>query len=382
MLKYGKFSKYIVSKRAAHPIYLIHFVTSKCMARCSHCFYHESLGQPEEHLTLEEIDRMTQSMKGGLLQLLLTGGEPFIRKDMTEIMEIYYRNMNPVNIGVATSGFYTDRVVDSLSTLMPKYPDTHFIIGLPIEGDRAMNDEIRGIDGFFDKTVATLKALQDIRETFRQNRTPAAELSLLVDITACKKNQDILKETYEYIRDVLKPDAINILLSRGDTPDADATDVDIAKYSVVDEMLGQDQLDRKVGSYKLFGDLVAAKDRVLRRRVADTYSDGKYRYPCQAGTLQGVMYPEGDIYACELLNKPLGNVRDYDYDVPALWASRTAEDVRGYIHDTRCRCYHQCFLSTNIFFNPKGFTEVGREYMRMLAKRTTGGTTPNIAIPA
>ena len=63
-----------------------HFVTSVCNARCAHCFYPINAGKNE--LTLEEIEKLTRTLPPIRL-LLIGGGEPFLRRDLPEIIRLY-----------------------------------------------------------------------------------------------------------------------------------------------------------------------------------------------------------------------------------------------------------------------------------------------------
>jgi len=55
---------------------------------------------------------------------------------------------------------------------------------------------------------------------------------------------------------------------------------------------------------------------LLNRLVLETFENKKYKIPCYAGNISGVMYPEGDVYPCELLGKEhkIGNIRDFELD--------------------------------------------------------------------
>src|SRR3989344_2872711 len=89
------------------PISLIHFVTNKCNARCKHCFIdfdHPDIFKGE--LNLEEIDRLTRSLGKSILNVNLTGGEPFLRKDFFEIVEMYFKNAKINSVYITTNGMF------------------------------------------------------------------------------------------------------------------------------------------------------------------------------------------------------------------------------------------------------------------------------------
>jgi len=356
-----QYLKYLLpgSKRA--PIYLIHFVTSKCMGRCLHCFYWREINRPENVLSPSEVYRVACGL-GPLLQLLLTGGEPYLREDFDDVVRAYYRARPPYNIAIATSGYFPDRTLDSAKALLEDCPQSNFIFGAPIEGIGEENDHIRGVEGFFEKTTETVRALKELKRSLPKSM--GDRLTILVDITLSRLNQDGVEETYRYLRDELKPDVVNVVLVRGEARDEACAGPDVDIYRRINRKLDDDLRKGMWQGYGGYPRLVNAKDKVLRKVAADT-CEGKGRYyPCAAGRLAGVIMPEGELKPCELLADAFGNLRDVDYNIELLWRSGAARDFRRRILAEKCRCTHQCFLSTSIFFNPVGLGEVSVELFR------------------
>ena len=93
------------------PISLVHFVTNRCNARCSFCFIDFDDPKTFSHeLTLEEIDKLTKNLGKSLLNVNLTGGEPFARKDLTEIAKKYLTNSTIQSIYVTTNASLPERI--------------------------------------------------------------------------------------------------------------------------------------------------------------------------------------------------------------------------------------------------------------------------------
>jgi hypothetical protein len=76
-----------------------HFVTSICNARCAHCFYPINAGKNE--LTLEEIERFVSTLPPIRL-LLISGGEPFLRRDLPDLIRVYFERCDVLDVGVPT----------------------------------------------------------------------------------------------------------------------------------------------------------------------------------------------------------------------------------------------------------------------------------------
>jgi len=351
------FIRYYWKRDTLHPIYLIFFVTSKCMGRCTHCFYWEKLNREENPLSVEEADRVAASM-GRLLQVTFTGGEPFLRPDFPQLVKAFYRHNRPVNLAIATSGFHPDQVVAGVSEVLRDCPQSQVTVGLPIEGDAELNDRIRGVPGFFERTAATFKRLKELKKRYPR-------LTLLVDLTASASNQDQLFSTYKMVRTDFRPDVINLILVRGKPREPEALNLDPDRVEKLLQVMEDDIRLGLVKGFGFFNNLLHAKDILLRRLALDIFRDGRHRLPCTAGQLAGVILPEGELMPCELLEESFGNLREHDYNVPALWTSTRGREIRQKIAETKCTCYHQCFLSPSLFFSPRLLPALFREWRRI-----------------
>ena len=92
------------------PTAIILYVTNRCNLKCDHCFYWDSLNKDSYELSVEEISKIVDSLQH-LISLSLTGGEPFLRKDLSEIVEIFVRKGKVKEIGIASNGFMSNAIV-------------------------------------------------------------------------------------------------------------------------------------------------------------------------------------------------------------------------------------------------------------------------------
>ncbi|MFO8058747.1 MAG: radical SAM protein [bacterium] len=344
-----------------HPAYLIFFVTSRCMGRCRHCFYWEHINQEEAVLTPEEVEKVAGSM-GPLLQVTFTGGEPFLREDFTDLVKIFYRKNQLYHIGIATSGFHPERAEAGAKEILKMCTGSNLTVGLPVEGPRELNDYIRGVEGFYDRTNETISRLKTLKDA-------NPRLTLLVDITASGFNRGRLLETYHHVRDDLCPDMINVILTRGVPREEGGRDLDPREVETLFTVMEKDARSGRISGYQFFSRLLHAKDIVLHRMALDIYCHGTYHLPCEAGRVAGVLLPEGDVYPCELWEEPMGNVRESGHDLPAVWTSERARRIRREILESRCTCYHQCFLSNTIFWNPAAWPGIMKEWAKVVTKK-------------
>lgn len=140
-------SKMASQKKVSKKLNGTVIVTYRCNARCNMCNRYKKPSKPEEEITIETIKKLPK-----MYFTNITGGEPFIRTDLKDIVRELYKKSD--RIVISTNGFFTDRIVD----LCKEFPDIG--IRISIEGLEETNNKIRGLDDGFQKGYGTLKKLR------------------------------------------------------------------------------------------------------------------------------------------------------------------------------------------------------------------------------
>ena len=81
---------------------VILFVTSRCNSLCRTCFYHNELNQPGD-MTFAEIEKVSRTMPP-ITDLWLSGGEPTLRHDASEIIDLFAQNNGVRRLIIPTNG--------------------------------------------------------------------------------------------------------------------------------------------------------------------------------------------------------------------------------------------------------------------------------------
>lgn len=124
-------------------------VTYRCNAKCTMCNRYKTPSKPEEEISIETIKKLPE-----MYFTNITGGEPFIRDDLKDIVRELLKKSD--RIVISTNGFFTDRIVE----LCKEFPQVG--IRISIEGLEKTNNEIRGLDDGFNRGYTTLKKLVDM----------------------------------------------------------------------------------------------------------------------------------------------------------------------------------------------------------------------------
>ncbi len=370
---YLRFARYALTKRGADPLYVVLFVTDLCTARCEHCLWGVTSLEGND-LTLDELDRIASGMSPFLF-LLISGGEPFLRKDLPEIIELFHRKCGVLNVGIPTNGSLTDRVVESARRVLDRCPKLDFAVDVSIDGIGEDHDAIRNTPGLFEKATYTYRELLKLsREYPRFNANVA--------ITVQRRNAEKLDLIYDYFKRELGATGITNLVVRGGSDrvkglkfggptgsprDMTATGFDIERYADFGEKLSRERAADAMAAYsgQPFGDLLSAMQNVRQDIITRLLRDEGPQLPCYAAALSAVIQSRGKVFPCELLDEPLGDLRANGYDFRAIWHSARTGDVARRIRKNRCHCTYECFLTNSIMFTPSAYPTLAKEVFRI-----------------
>jgi MoaA/NifB/PqqE/SkfB family radical SAM enzyme len=345
------------------PIQLTFFVTRKCNARCPFCFYLQG-AEPSatrtdaNELTLEEIRKLSLSL-GPLLWLAFSGGEIFLRKDLAEISRVFYQQNQPAIMLYPSNGLLPELIYQCTAQILRDCPNSVIVVKLSLDGVGAAHDELRRTPGGFDKVMQTYHRLARLL-----GEHPNFELG--INTVFCSENQDQMDKIIEFVQGLEHSRTHSISLVRGDLADGRYKTVDQVKYQRSVAKLAANLQSRAAPIYRFGGGrLKAAQDIVQRRLIHRTLIEQRRLIPCFAGRLNLVLSETGEVYPCEMLAQSLGNVREYDYNLRKILHSDQAGTALRAIHEKHCYCSHECYMITNILFNPSMYPALIREYLRL-----------------
>ena len=337
------------------PIQLTFFLTRRCNARCPMCFYLSRTGSAAPELTLDEIERTSASL-GNLLWLAFSGGEPFLRDDIVEIAQTFYRNNRPAIILLPTNGLLPGVIRERTEAILRLCPKSTMTVKLSLDGPEAIHDELRGVPGAYRKVLETYQGLKELLGKYRN-------FELGFNSVLCAANQDRMREVTRLIRSLDPQLTHTVSLVRGTVRDPRLKEVNGEKYLAAAERLAQDLNASKSGIYRFRGArLKAAQDVVQRSLIHRTMTEQRSLVPCTAGRLTLVMTETGDLYPCESFERKMGNIREGGYDIPAMLRTGDARSAVRDITDSNCFCTHECYTMMNILFTPAMYPSLIKEY--------------------
>lgn len=332
------------------PFSVILYPTSRCNATCGHCYNYdrELATSKDQELSLEEIEKISRNLDH-VKVLSISGGEPFIRKDLEEIVSVFHKNNGLQYLTLHTNASMPGRVIDGVNKLLASCKDLKITVCVSIDGLEDLHDKIRGIKDGFKKIVETVQRLREIEKTSPNLNTVAASIY-------SKSTQDNFMETMDYIDKEVGVKS-GLAFIRGKVHDENEKAIELAPYLNFyknSKMKGRSAFPPFSGSA-----VKEILEDMTHKIVEKNHLYNRQSVPCQAGNKLIVIYENGDVYPCEVGSPMFGNLRDVDYDPKKILFSEKGEHIRTQIcKEQVCSCTWENVIPINILFSPKYYPRI------------------------
>lgn len=361
------------------PINLTLSVTNQCQSRCQSCdiwkIYPAQKERLPEELTVEEIERIFASV-GRVYFFNISGGEPFLRKDIVDIVRVGCQQLDPTVVHIPTNALAPKRVAalteEILVGMREWAPGVKLTLKPSFDGVGDFHDWVRGIPGNYVKLVETIGLLKELR---RKHDHLRVGVGTVISTMNLDRLPDIIEQAGKfgvdtYISEVAEEREEMLNVSTGITPTHEQYGEAIRKFR-------SDTFDRlkdASGMELLTQGMRHEYYEITRRWLRDR----KQVIPCFAGISNAHISPYGDLWPCAILagSKSLGNLKDVDYDFFKLWHSSRADEVRASIKRGECDCPLANQAYANMLLSPRAMARVGATIARAKADRTAPTPEP------
>lgn len=285
-------------------------VTNKCDMRCKTCgIWKICQSQPELVEEESKVGDYEEFFKAhnDWNWISFTGGEPFLRKDLVDIVFAAYERCKGLHtISIPTNGYLTEKVEDDVQEILLETRLPSFYVSVSLDGLQDLHDSIRGVDGAFEHAITTFTNLRKIE---------SKRLKVHFEYVISKFNQGKLPELINSLN--LTPDDFIITIAQNAffycneswevKPDKDALNSDLRWFLS----------HYKIRSTHDMGQWLFLNSIIKRGNI-----------PCVAGRNSFYMDPCGKIFPCIFISRQIGSIGD---DV-----------ISPFKPNPRCRCYTPC----------------------------------------
>lgn len=346
------------------PINVTFSVTNLCNSRCKTCFiwklYHDHPELKEGEFKIWEFERTFQSLGKNPIWFTFSGGEPYLRHDIVEICSAAYEFCSSKIITIPTNALLPELVEEKTKRILEQCSDVRIIVNLSLDGVGEKHDKIRGVEGNFYRVLETFHRLKRLKKEL-------PNLNIGVHSVISRYNINNILQLYEFVK-MLNPDSYISEIAEKRTElfnmSSDITP-DLILYNetinIISKKIKKDYLESK----EFFQKVIQAFRITYYQAITQKPQIQVKSVPCYAGYASCHITPYGDIWPCCILgyDKPMGNLREVDYNFKKVWYSEKARAVRNYIKGENCACPLANAHYTNILCNFREILKVLRFLM-------------------
>jgi MoaA/NifB/PqqE/SkfB family radical SAM enzyme len=325
------------------PFSLVVSVSFRCNSRCRTCGVWQ---RSSEELTAGEWRRVFAGLGHTPFYLTFTGGEPFLRADLAELVSAGAELCRPGVITIPTNGLLTRRILDGTAQMCAAAPGVQFGLNLSVDGLGADHDAIRGVPGNWQRAMETWDGLKALQTDYKN-------LVLSIHSVVSRFNVGHIRDVVEglaalapdsYITEVAEERVELGTVGWKITPPAE-------EYAPVADYMSARARAVPARGLARFTQAFRAQYYQLAKRIL---REQRQVIPCQAGWASGHIAPNGDVWTCCIRAEPVGNVRDTGYDLRPIWFEQVGElrRLRRSIAARECACPMANASYANMLLHP------------------------------
>ncbi len=324
-----------------YPYRFTYILTYRCNLKCNMCNIWKEHG--EEELSVEQIKKFFKNF-WRFSWINLSGGEIFLRKDLSEVFDIILTTCRDLYLlDFPTNGFQTELILEAITNLLTNYKIPKILVTVSLDGPRKLHDQVRGVEGSWDRAVETFRRLRKLR---------SARFNVFFGTTLQRSNMSKFHETVKSVEEKIggihyNDFHVNLIQYSPHyyrNIDTSAPNDRSELWAQLEEIMRK----RKFSLFNPVGFLEYEYQRLAKFYLAEK----KTPIVCQAFSASFFMDPKGNIFPCSIYNKAIGNIVDFDYDISRMWDTVSRYRVREEIRKGKCpQCWTPCEAYQSILAN-------------------------------
>jgi radical SAM protein with 4Fe4S-binding SPASM domain len=337
----------------ARPWHVIIYPTYTCQLRCKTCdfwaVYKRSPKTINEELDKKEYEFFFKKF-GFIPYISIVGGEPFLKKDFSEICRIIIQKSKPLVLAITTNGFSNKKIIEETNKIVGfcNASDVKLSIQLSVDGYRDHHNFVKGKPGSFENLKKTYFGLQRIKG---KNKL----MSIGLQSTLSKYNMDTMISDYSKIKNEFQPESYGVaiaekmyytgLVNKSENNNKKIGSSNKKQKEIMAYLVNMSKNKQSTGVHNL------SNLSNLLRRAYYLSKGNNIDLPCFAGISSFVLDPMGNILPCPLLKRKemlMGNIRDFEYDYKKMVANTKISDIRRFIKNRKCHCKTVCLSQVNM----------------------------------
>jgi MoaA/NifB/PqqE/SkfB family radical SAM enzyme len=306
-----------------YPIDAVIAITYRCQAKCRMC----SIWKITEHedVSPEIYKRLPSTLK----DVNISGGEPFLRNDLEEIVKTVHTRLPGSRMVVSSNGLLGESIVPRALKLKEIFPRIGFAFS--VDGIGEMQDFIRGVEGAYEKVITAVKGVRDGGVT-----------NIRIAYTLTSENADHMIKVYRLAEE------LGVMFTMQVSHDSDfffgKNESSVIKdnpgnfsneqlkkdfETIINDELSSYNLKRWGKAFIHYGSYALA-------------AEGRQLFTSNPGEDFFYLDPKGDIYPSVIHNHIMGNLAENSFDT--IWKSKQSDIVREKCLNDKTPYWMGCLL--------------------------------------
>lgn len=329
-----------------YPLNLTIVPSPRCNSRCLTCNIWK---QHVDELALEEWDKILMSLGRAPYWFTISGGEPFLYRELVELVKLVYDRCRPGIINIPTNSILFRQIPGKVAEMGRYCSESTLVINLSLDGAGEQHDQIRGVPGGFERFTANYRALRALA---------LPNLSIGIHSVISVFNVQDASALFDYAFS-LEPDAYITEIAEErvelDTVGMAITPSPDAYAEAIEQLMQRLRKRRFHGLSRVTEAFRVEYYRLVNRILVEE----RQVIGCYAGWASAQIHADGTVWPCCVRADAMGNLRDTGYDFGTVWFSDEARRIRRSIYNRECHCPLANASYTNMLHHPVTLLKVG-----------------------
>ncbi len=301
------------------PIDAVLAITYLCNSRCKMCSIWQK--KPQKELNPEEYLKLPKSLK----DINISGGEPFLRNDLVEIIQNVKKSCPKARIIISTNGFLSEVIYRQMKKILEI--DSNIGIAISVDGIGKIHNEIRGVNNGYQKVLKSIENLKLLKVK-----------SIKIAFTAMGENIKEMEKVYNFAQEqnleftCAAAQNSEHYFGAANQKIQNKEDLKNQFEKIISQELKKNNFKNFARAYFTYG---LCKFALKQKRIL----------PCQAAKDFFFLDPQGNIYPCPVSNLIIGNIKEEKFE--KIWQSAKAKEIRKKIKNCQ-KCWMICTARTSI----------------------------------
>lgn len=310
-----------------NPFSGVFWITDSCNSRCITCRIWDMQYKNEMDINIFKKIFKESKLLRKLNLVVFTGGEPFLKNDLSDFVGVVNEYSSPLNISFATNGLLTDKIISTLDRVLAAY-SAPINVKLSLDGVDEVHDKVRGINGSFKKSMETLLQMRELKLKYPK------KFSISLGFTATSGNYHQMP----------------LIIDLAKKNDADF----FYKPIMYAETLQNNEIDKTLFLSKEQTEFLIKYHNAIISNIKTTNLGKRYLYskylnfltkyyikpdryfPCYASLASFHIAADWNVFSCLKYPYVIGNLKENSFDY--VFSSHKAYMVRENIKRSKCHC--------------------------------------------